>query len=58
MERHVPGWSPRIDGELVSRDPREAMEEGLAGSHDLMLGHTQDDAAFLVFLNPLGMGYR
>lgn len=57
LNKRLPNWLPRVDGYLVSTDPRRAVEQGANKDVDILVGYTQDDAAFIIYANPLGMGY-
>jgi len=54
----VPNWVPRVDGYLVSDDPRYLLTKGANKHVDMIAGHTKDDGAFLIYGNPLGMAYN
>jgi len=57
LGRHIPNIVPTVDGYLVSDHPRYALEDGWSKDVDILVGHTRHDAAMIVYLNPLGMGY-
>jgi len=57
LGRRVPNWVPRVDGYLVSDEPRRALQKGLSKDVDLLIGSTIHDGAFLVYLNPGGMRF-
>jgi len=57
LGRRVPNWVPRVDGYLVSDEPRRALQKGLSKNVDLMIGSTQHDGAMIVYVNPLGMRF-
>jgi len=54
----VPNWVPRVDGYLVSDDPRYLLTKGANKHVDMIAGHTKHDGAFLIYANPFGMGYN
>ena len=57
LGRRIPNWVPRVDGYLVSEEPRRALQKGWSKDIDIMTGYARHDAAFIIYLNPLGMGY-
>jgi len=55
LGKQLPNWVPRVDGNLVSIDPRLAVEKGMSADIDLLLGTCKDDGAFLTYMNTLGL---